>query len=231
MLKLDRASVVAPACLGEYDHRTQTWEDFKGICKRQLRFALAQFQGIPDVTTADAAEYGLRCAYCEGTIHHEGHIEHFRRKNRTHLNGYPELTFEWSNLFLACGSDTHCGHYKDRRSAPPYNADLLIKPDEHDCEHYLYFHSSGEVRARTSLDDDDNKRATETIRVFGLDNRALEGERARAVRNYRTMKDEDFAELVSWEESERNQYLKEEIEAIRWHPYASTLRHFLQCLA
>lgn len=228
MLKLDRASVIAPACLAEYDHRTQTWDDFGGNCKRQLRFALVQLQGIPGITTADAAEYGVRCAYCEGAIHHEGHIEHFRRKNRKHPNGYPELTFEWSNFFLACGSNEHCGHYKDRRSAPLYDPDMLIKPDEHDSGHYLYFHSSGEVRARNTLGDEDKNCATETIRVFGLDNRALVGARANAVRSYRKMKEEDFEELASWDEPERNQYFQGEIEATRWQPYATTIKHFLQ---
>lgn len=228
MLKLDRASINAPACLAEYDHRTQTWEDFRGCCKKQLRFALFQLQGIPGITTADAAEYGLRCAYCEGAIYHEGHIEHFRRKNRRHPNGYPELTFAWSNFFLACGSDEHCGHYKDRRSAPLYDADVLLKPDEHDPEYFFYFHSSGEVRARTALSDEERNRASETIRVFGLDNGALEGARANAVRSYRKMREIDFEELASWDEADRHEYFRSEIEATRWQPYATTIKHFLQ---
>jgi uncharacterized protein (TIGR02646 family) len=231
MLKLDRAAVIAPACLAEYDHQTQTWNDFGGDCKKQLRSALVQLQGIPDITTADAAEYGVRCAYCEGAIRHEGHIEHFRRKNPMHPNGYPELTFEWSNFFLACGSDSHCGHYKDRRSAPLYDPDLLIKPDEHDPEHYLYFHSSGEVRARSTLGDEEKKRATETIRVFGLHNKALEGARANAVRSYRKMKGDDFEELASWSEADRNEYFQNEIEATCWQPYATSIRQFLQAAA
>lgn len=111
MHKLDRTSVTPPACLDAYDYRTQKWKDLGSECKRELRAALVQMQGIPGVTTPDANEYGLRCAYCEGTIFHEGHIEHFRRKNPAH---YPELTFAWPNLFLACGASSHCGHYKDR---------------------------------------------------------------------------------------------------------------------
>lgn len=230
MHKLDRSSVDAPACLADYDYRTQTWDDIDAACKRQVRFALFQVQGIPGITSEDAAEYGLRCAYCEGAIHQEGHIEHFRRKNRNRPNGYPELTFDWNNLFLACGSHNHCGHYKDRPSASPYDPDQLIKPDEHDPEHYLYFHSSGEVRARRdkNLTQEEKRRATETIRVFGLDNRSLAGARARAVSGYRKMKAEDFEELASWEEAERQEYLLGEIEATRWVPYATTIKHFLQ---
>lgn len=227
MHKLDRASVAAPACLADYDYLSQAWEDFGGVCKRQLRFALFQLQGIPGVATEDAKEYGLRCAYCEGPIYHEGHIEHFRRKNSNHPNGYPELTFEWSNLFLACGASDHCGHYKDRRSAPSYDPDQLIKPDEHDPDDFLYYHSSGEVRARQALSEADRLRAMETIRVFGLDRRALEGARAKAVSGYRRIKEEDFEELVSWDEELRIEYFQNEIEATRWHSYAAAIRHFL----
>lgn len=225
MLKLDRASVDAPLCLTEYVHPTHQWSDFHGTCKKQLRFALVQLQGMHGVTTEDAAGYRARCAYCEGAIFHDGHIEHFRRKNPRH---YPELTFEWSNLFLACDSTQHCGHYKDRRSAPAYDSDLLIKPDEHDPEYYLYFHSSGKVLARNNLSDHENSCAIETIRVFGLDNPALEGARANAVRGYRKMHEADLCEIASWSDDDRSAYFRQEIEATRWLPYATTIKHFLQ---
>jgi len=229
MHKLDRTSVSAPVCLGVYDYKIQTWDDLDAVCKRQVRAALLHVQGVSGITTATgAAEYGLRCAYCEGAIRHEGHLEHFRRKNRHRPDAYPELTFAWENLFLACGSTEHCGHYKDRPSALPYDPDDLVKPDEHDPDHYLYFHSSGEVRVREKLNDADKHRAAETIRVFGLDNPALTGSRAKAVSAYRKMSAADFEELASWEGHDRQKYFLEEIEATRWHPYSTTIKHFLQ---
>ena len=41
-----------------------------------------------------------KCAYCESKITHVdyGHIDHYRPKSK-----FPDLTFEWSNLLLACG--------------------------------------------------------------------------------------------------------------------------------
>ncbi|WP_291991693.1 retron system putative HNH endonuclease [Candidatus Accumulibacter sp. ACC003] len=225
MHKLDRSGVAAPDCLDGYDYKTQTWDDFGNECKKLLRAALVQMQGSPGVTTEDASEYGVRCAYCEGQIFHEGHIEHFRRKNLKH---HPELTFDWHNLFLACGSKWHCGHYKDRKSAPPYDPEQLIKPDEHDPEDYLYFHSSGEVRVRDQLSAADKLRADATIRVFGLDNQTLAGKRARAVSKFRQMKSEDFEEIASWGDFDRRKYFEGEIEATRWEPYATTIKHFLQ---
>lgn len=227
MYKLDRSKIAEPECLADCDYKTQTWDKFGFECKQKVRFALVKMQGIPGVTTEDATEYGVRCAYCEGQIFHEGHIEHFRRKNNKH---YPELTFDWHNLFLACGTNDHCGHYKDRKAAPPYDPDQLIKPDEHDPEHYLYFHSSGEVRVRRGLNGQDTQRAKETIRVFGLDNPALEGARARAVSKYKDQKmyGADLEELASWDEADRRAYLEQEIEATRWDPYATTIKHFFQ---
>lgn len=225
MHKLDRSGVAAPDCLDDYDYNTQTWDDFGGECKKALRAALVQMQGTPGITTGDSGEYGVRCAYCEGQIFHEGHIEHFRRKNLKH---HPELTFDWSNLFLACGSKTHCGHYKDRPSAPAYDPEQLIKPDEHNPDEFLYFHSSGEVRIRERLSAEHALRAATTIQVFGLDNSTLEGNRARAVSEYRKMNAEDFEVIASWNEADRWEYFESEIEATRWQPYATTIKHFLQ---
>lgn len=223
MHKLDRSAVAAPECLAEHDYKTQQWSDLRGSCRKQVRKALARLQGQPGL--AEQTEYGVRCAYCEGNIYHDGHIEHFRRKNPKH---YPELTFEWSNLFMACGSSEHCGHYKDRRQADAYDPDQLIKPDEHDPEHYLYFHSSGQVRAREGLSAKDKKIATETIRIFGLNNGSLTGARRKALAGYRQSLLEDLEELASWSEMERVSYLQGEVEATRWDPYATTVKHFLQ---
>ena len=228
MHKLDRANSVAPACLAQYQHQTQTWDNLHNNCKQALRAALVQMQGIPGVTTANANEYGVRCAYCEAQIYHAGHIEHFRRKNRQHPDGYPELTFAWDNLFLACGETAHCGHYKDRPNAPAYDPNDLIKPDEHDPEHFLYFYSSGAVRPRQRLSEADAHRAAETIRVFGLDDPVLAEKRRRALKAYREKIAADLDELASWPPEDRQAYLSEEIEQTRWEPYATTIKHFLQ---
>lgn len=169
MHKLDRSAVEAPSCLAEYDHQYQNWDDLGPNCKKQVREALVYLQGNPA-----SLEGHIRCAYCEGVVFDGGHIEHFRRKNKSH---YPELTFEWSNLFRSCDARMHCGHHKDRKGATNYDPDKLIKPDEVDPEHFLYFHSSGEVRPRQGLCDHDQEIAQETIRVFGLNEGSLRGKR------------------------------------------------------
>lgn len=222
---LDRATVQAPACLNNYDHATQSWDDFAAACKQQLRAALVAMQGIPGVTTDEAEEYGVRCAYCESAIRHEGHIEHFRRKNPAH---FPELTFVWTNLFLACGSQEHCGHFKDRKGASPYDPAHLIKPDVDDPEKFLYFHSTGEVRVSAGLRElDDQQRAHETIRAFGLNSPALSGQRATSVSLYKKKVLGDLDEIALWPQRDREDYLQGEIQATRWEPYATTIKHFL----
>ncbi|MET4876393.1 TIGR02646 family protein [Morganella morganii] len=224
MHKLDRSAAVPPESLNDYDYRTKIWKDLKPDCKKALRAALVQMQGIPDITTPDVKEYGLRCAYCECAIRNDGHIEHFRRKNKDH---FPELTFTWENLFLACESKEHCGHYKDRKEALVYNPDELIKPDIHDPHDYLYFHSSGWVIPQSGLSHDDKHRAEETIRVFGLNNDELPGARVSALKVYRTAILNDLNEIEGWPEGDRTEYLKAEIESTKWEPYSTTIKHFL----
>lgn len=231
MHKLDRAAVPQPACLSGYHYLTHKWSDFGGACKKELRYALFQMQGISGVTSSDAKEYGLRCAYCEGAIRHEGHIEHFRRKSSKHPNGFPHLTFDWDNFFLACGSTDHCGHFKDRAGGPAYDPDDLIKPDIDNPEYYLYFHSSGTVRPRSGLSAEEAHRAGETIRAFGLRDRILEGARAKAVSKYRDMLRDELEEIASWQEDMRREYLLDEIEKTRWEPHSTAIKHFFECHA
>lgn len=70
--------------------------------------ALASNYNQDDVKAALAAETQGKCMYCESKIAHVtfAHIEHYRPKAKTR---FPELTFEWTNLGLAC---PRCNHNK-----------------------------------------------------------------------------------------------------------------------
>ena len=231
MHKLNRTAVQKPACLDNYDWNTQTWADLHGQDKKTVRLSLQSMQGQQIV--ADASDddqhfiLGLRCAYCECQIFRGGHIEHFRRKNPLH---FPHLTFEWTNLFIACGSKEHCGHYKDRLKAPDYKPDDLIKPDEHDPDDYLYFHSSGEVRVRhrNGMTDNDRRRGAETIRVFHLDCGRLKGDRRKAVNQYLDRNKGILEALMDCDEHERQVFIGDEIEATKWEPFWTTIQHFFE---
>jgi uncharacterized protein (TIGR02646 family) len=212
MHKLDRTPVGEPECLSRYSCHTHTWNDVVSADKQQIRTSLDQMQGT-------------RCAYCEGQVYDDGHVEHFRRKNPNH---FPQLTFDWANLFLSCGAQDHCGHYKDRPGADPYNPDDIIKPDADDPDTYLYFHSSGEVRPRSGDDAPDPHRALETIRVFHLDHRPLVAERRRALRLYRGSQPGVLEFLMELDDADREQFIEEEIEATKSHAHWTVIRHYFQ---
>ncbi len=238
MHKLDRSAVTAPSCLSAYDFRTQSWKDLAPTCKASVRIALLQMQGRPVdsaiLETKEADFVAVRCAYCEGQIRHEPHIEHFRRKSRTHPNGYPELTFAWSNLFISCTSSDHCGRYKDHGSGTRYEAGDLIKPDEHDPDDYLYFHSTGAVRVRNNgagMNEAELRRARETIRVFNLDSPRLESARARAANCYLSSSPGILETLQSWSPEDRRAYVQSELAATRWDAHSTVIKHLLEdCL-
>jgi len=212
MHKLDRTRIAEPVCLAGFDHRSHTWADLKPEEKQQIRESLEQMQDV-------------RCAYCESRVYADGHIEHFRRKRQNH---FPHLTFVWSNLFLSCGSLEHCGHYKDRPSAPAYNPDQLIKPDQHEPDHYFYFFSSGEIRIRGGISEDDSRRASETIRVFNLDCGSLNAARRRALRFYEERQPDILEVLMQFDEITRQEFIAEEIEATRLEPYWTVIRHYFE---
>jgi uncharacterized protein (TIGR02646 family) len=212
MHKLDRTGVLAPTCLAGYQYPAQNWDAVVAEHKGEIREKLIELQGE-------------RCAYCEGPPYFDGHIEHFRRKNPGH---YPHLTFDWTNLFLACGSLEHCGHYKDRRGAPPYNPDRLIKPDIHDPDELLYFYSSGEVRVRAHLPPEKDDQANETIRVFNLNDGKLMAARKRALRIYREREPNILEALLDFCEADRKVFIDEEIQATCSDPYWTTIRHFFE---
>ena len=72
------------------------------------------------------------CAFCESKITHVdyGHIEHTRPKSR-----HPELTFEWSNLLLACGICNGPQHKGDRFPGAAEDGPLINPCEEEPSDH------------------------------------------------------------------------------------------------
>lgn len=214
MHKLDRNCVSEPTCLSQCNPRTQNWDvGNPPLDKEEVRQALKGMQG-------------KRCAYCEGNLYAGGHIEHFRRKR-----DYPLLCFEWTNLFLSCDSSKHCGHYKDRPGGKPYDPADLIKPDAEDTDAFFYFHSSGEVRVRGKIAAADQARAEETIRVFKLDDYALEAARERSLRAYLRRSGQLVEDLMKFDEADRAEFIRYEIEETKDEEYWTVIRHFFEKLS
>lgn len=215
MLRLERSLVAEPACLRNY-YATDTWEEVAPADKAQIRAALETLQG-------------RRCAYCEGSLDELGaHIEHFRRKGRptapSPARSFPQLTFEWSNLYWSCDQKESCGQYKDH-GAGAYEVAELLEPGVDDADAYLRFRSDGTIHVR-GKDPTACRRAEETLRVFNLQPRRgrLRAMRKRAAAQYLALADD----LALFTPTERAQLLQDELARASGEPFFTTIRHMLE---
>jgi uncharacterized protein (TIGR02646 family) len=216
MHKLDRTTVAAPPCLAQYQHGANTWDDLSSEDKKQIWVSLEQMQG-------------QRCAYCEGPLGVLGrHIEHFRRKSI-----FPGLTFAWPNLYGSCDREDCCGHHKDKKSGGwPYNPNELIDPCNDDPDHFFHFYSDGTIRVRAGLTPLDLRRATETLRVFNLDQERghLRSMRKRAIEAYQAVEPGILEALSEWPDADRRAFLREELARTAGEPFSTVIRHLFQDL-
>ncbi len=207
MRKLDRTDIAAPACLANYSHPANCWDDVSAADKGEIGVQLEQMQG-------------RRCAYCEGPLDGLGHhIEHFRRKAQ-----FPPLTFAWANLYWSCDQTDSCGHYKDH-GAGPYNVDELVEPCVHDPDRFFRFRSDGTINVRPGLVPEDQHRAAETLRVFNLNPQfgRLRNMRKAAVSVYVSMVDRD----LGFSPNELSEFFRDELQAAVTEPFYTAIRHVL----
>ena len=116
---------------------------------------------------------GERCAYCErrtGTGKDDGHIEHFRDQSSN-----DSLTLDWYNLYWSCLDENTCGKNKDKCTIKggtsekrEFDHDHILSPCVDDPDDYFQFVSDGKIAIREGLNEQQKLRATETLRVFQL---------------------------------------------------------------
>lgn len=116
-------------------------------CYRHIRDALLRM-------TAD------HCAFCDGPLKVESRatVEHFRPKS-----AFAQFAFTWTNLFPCCDM---CQSEK-RESFD----ERLLKPDEDGYSFGRYFvanYRTGDIEALPSAPAEEQARAIETIRMYGL---------------------------------------------------------------
>lgn len=238
MRRIDRTRVPPPPSLQNYSYPANSWDDVAQHDKNEWRARLGQMQHTGCNECAAAAwanqdeEFGHHrlatiCAYCESATWGDGHIEHFRRKNPNH---FPHLTFAWDNLFVSCngssGNGEHCGHHKDH-GAGPYNPNDLVKPDVDDPDDFLFFAAGGDVRVRSGITAAMEHKARATIRVFHLDDGALEAAREKAVGRYVREKQSDLDEVMNWPTPDATAWIQQEVDAVHHKPYGTAIRHYL----
>lgn len=208
MHRLNRAGAAIPACLSNYTHGKHNWDDIKSD-KPEIRACLEQMQG-------------RRCAYCEGDLDTLGqHIEHFRRKGK-----FPHLTFDWTNLYWSCGQKDSCGQFKDR-GAGPYDVADLIDPCCDDPDTFFRFRSDGTIDVRLGLTASQQHRATETLRVFGLNAQwgRLRKMRKGVVSGYVRVAEEAVA--CGLGPDDLKQYFEQELRVAVRLPFSTAIRHVL----
>lgn len=132
--------------------------------KQFVRKAQSKY-GNEQIKSALASMFQDKCAYCESKISviTYGAIEHFRPKSR-----YPDLTFTWSNLLLACDRCNDAGHKGDQFPVDEDGQPLLIDPTDPqtDPQEHLEFVWDGVARLASIYGRDDRGRTVE--RVFDL---------------------------------------------------------------
>jgi uncharacterized protein (TIGR02646 family) len=116
-----------------------------------------------------------KCAYCESKISHidYGHIEHYRPKSR-----FPQLTFEWSNLLLACGVCNGARYKGDNFPDVSQNGPLVNPCDDEPPQHF-HFHYDARCRIASVYGVTPRGKTTETL--LGLNRRELRAYRSRQI--------------------------------------------------
>ena len=123
-------------------------------------------------------------AYTEEPISPKSHIDHYRKRSL-----FPELTFEWNNLFVDGLSEHYGAKYKDSVVTSKRDYTLLISPNENNVERYFTYMENGEIIVAPGLSKQEVQKADYTIKTFNLNNSELKSKRARIIKNVR-----DFGE-------------------------------------
>lgn len=192
------------------------WNELTGEDRAQIRDALLQMQNN-------------RCAYCESTIsdspksNDRGHIEHFCRKASAF---FPELMFEWNNLFYSCPNEDTCGHNKDKTVKNKEQNMLLIHPCNDNPEDFFVFESNGRIAVKSNLNELQKKRAEFTIEAFNLNNSDLVEARKNTQLQY-----------VGWLENQNLDIPEEQLQELVTYclqelpfdvPFITAIRHFVR---
>ncbi len=125
-------------------------------------------------------EQGNQCAYTELPLKYErnnSHIEHLKRKDSAF---FPNLTFEWSNLFVSCISTDFGGMYKDNtylKGKTRDENDLILNPALENPADFFELKSWGEITSKSNLQAIEKIKAEETIKAFNLNHNSLKKRR------------------------------------------------------
>lgn len=168
-----------------------------------------------EIKTALKDETFSKCMYCESKIKHVAyeHIEHIKPKAR---NKYPELTFEWENLGLACPiCNNNKGDMYDE--AVSFINPYVDDPSAHFLivGHFIY-HNPGDIRAEL------------TEKQIGLNRSELIERRKERIDSLRILADKYATQTNPTIKSIILEELKEEMSSDK--PYSGCSKSMFQAL-
>ena len=117
-----------------------------------------------------------KCAYCESKITHVdyGHIEHYRPKSLRE-----DLTFDWTNLLLACGICNGANHKGNR--FPEHSEDgPIVNPCEDEPTKHLRFEYDRSANLANVYGK--SRRGKTTEKLLGLNRPELRAYRSKVVK-------------------------------------------------
>lgn len=212
MRKLNRNAVLEPSCLKKYKYGKDNW----GLLSRNKEENTEVWNSLLSMQINN-------CAYCECSLSHHKHIEHFFQRN---TNGYEHLTFSWDNIFGSCCNRNTCGKHKDEK----FKGDLkkIIKPDIDNPDDYFIFLNTGTIQIRLGLSTSDQHKAQQTLLAFNLNNdSSLLNSRETAIKSY-FKEAELIYSLIDENESNREEIqslVEEKIEEVSSLPFRTALIH------
>lgn len=119
-------------------------------------------------------EQNNQCAYTEIALIHDSrnsHIDHFKKRAL-----FPEQTFNWNNLLVSCNSENYGAKYKDKNiHKQDYN--YILNPVIENPSMCFHFSFTGIIGEKT-IDGVNRERVSNTISLFGLNNKSLVERRA-----------------------------------------------------
>jgi len=127
-----------------------------------------------------------QCAYTELPLKYKNnnsHIEHLKRKDSAF---FPELTFEWSNLFVSCNFDDFGGKYKDMtylKGKSRKDNELILNVSLENPSAFFDLKEYGELTIKEGLNANEKMKAKITIDAFNLNHPSLTSRRRDTMRS------------------------------------------------
>lgn len=180
-------------CLGKAKDKGWSWDEF--VDKDHDNYVTVRNQALTD-QKQECAYTGL---WLGSGTNHILHIDHFRKKSI-----YPELRFDWNNLFAAaknlkCGSDYKDKNIHGSRDNAESQYSSFLSPLEANLESMFWYQQNGKVNAHPRLSESMATKVENTIKMYNLNDDDLVSRRRSIIqilRNLDQMDDDTIRECM-----------------------------------